>query len=899
MDHDYFGLESLCSDEFPAFSQKRVFSSISSYTAQEEEEEDAQELPLSIASSPGWVPLATIPLSPIQVQQMQPVKKVPTTKKALQMLKHRTLFNAYSPQMPLLTMRPMLKNADDAFGYIINVLDAILFHWMQANPSMFVQILHETEFMKPCVAPKDLVCAMQNTRKPWFASLSTLGTRGKHEQVALYYDTYNKSLIVIDFGYVKDLTLDKVQSLLGTTKMPIEMKSCHMFVNVAAAPQGFEMQTSTKQKLWNALLVCMVVARNMGPLQVLEDLEKQPAQDNAALLQLFTQSMLYYVFDNEEAITSYATRYHARQMPQTMQLINSIKTQCNTKPVVPLKKAKTDRIGKFKGKQLDNLFCIVINNVIGVYVSFEKLFTMNLFELLVQNSQCPNESEFDYEDLHKKLPVVFPKNQDHRFGSQFQVKTPFLMTRDPQVCFGPLRNLLWPDARTASDIVMFNGKTWKLEFQLEHVTAETTSLSKFINNTELGPRTILKCKWNDWVCIVDENNIALDIYYHDPTHSLEHATEQLNRHKGLEVTAFQKPTRLCLGAPNSITELYKLRFVKDKYHGLWKGSRTQGIAVRRKYKNNTFCIRTFTNAQEFLTKSECENHGFLLLNDFVTELRVSHPSFVMSTPEQIAELFEKLSSTLMYVEDVGVPKIDIRGHEPLMQFHDCKTCIVSETDELWNRALTNASLMKLDACFDTYVQDCCLAYGATTYVNSIANVAGEPIYAQIKRVAKNAHFSRYVLSCIRGKHIQYLNSFQDLHSKVIDLVYKQMLRFNVTHFHQISDKEYEVYVPNGCECCRTKQLCLQGLANVLLLMDVISCNNIKLVSSTISIMHGKLLQTEPIVANFGLRCKHNWTQGVPNLVFETVVGDHPTPDVMIVYKSENVCGKQHRVLHLL
>jgi hypothetical protein len=132
----------------------------------------------------------------------------------------------------------------------------------------------------------------------------------------------------------------------------------------------------------------------------------------------------------------------------------------------------------------------------------------------------------------------------------------------------------------------------------------------------------------------------------------------------------------------------------------------------------------------------------------------------------------------------------------------------------------------------------------------------------------------------------------------VDFACKHMNTFGIKVFHPISTNEFEMQVPSNCSCCRTKQICTQALSAALLVIDVI-CGSIKRVSTTVDILKGKLLQTDPITTNFALRCKHDWTNGLPPLVFEVLVAEYEEPDLLICNKSHACARKNQRVLRLL
>jgi hypothetical protein len=335
--------------------------------------------------------------------------------------------------------------------------------------------------------------------------------------------------------------------------------------------------------------------------------------------------------------------------------------------------------------------------------------------------------------------------------------------------------------------------------------------------------------------------------------------------------------------------------VRDKFHGVWKGSRDAGIAVRRKYKNNTFAIRTFASAADFLAKGQCENHGFLLVNDFTpqSERHFPYPSFAMSPAQEIAALYKSLPQTsLMCADDIGVPKVFFRGHEPLVHFTQCRNCIVATNENEWLVHLRTlpGRVIPLDMRFGQNVLNYRWEYGKDVSIILGVGESKESLVIRLQQLVFDKPYSILNVLAVKGKNIEYVDTFPKLHAKAIETVFKHMTSLHVKNFKQVSTLEYEVQLPVGCGCCRTKNLCLQALASVLLVLDVM-CGNVKLVSSSIDMVRGKLLQTDIVTANFGLRCKHDWTQGIPNLVFEAVVADHVEPDLMICYKSDAVFAK--------
>ncbi len=863
-------------------------------------------------------------------------KKPVVSGKALRQRKQRDLYTRFSAGLSMLTLRPYLKNTDMLFSYIVNIVDACVWHKLQESKSSYVQTLHESEFMKTSSLRQTLSSVSLSREEPWFAcfgnaEVSKIATSAnKHQQSAVFIEKKKNVMHVIEFqSEINSIITPKIiksclpSSFVHST-MRVEVHYFESFVcaqpkrRIGGISHAFDISLICKRKLWNAMILLMTLQQQRSPLEILQSLKSSLCPDDCeSLLQMFAQSLLYYAIENDPDVRRCAHQYFTRQVSQIDKLLDNVREQCNTKPMLPFKKQQTDRIGTKKGSQTDNHFCIYVNDLVGVNIPYENLFTQNIFEVLVHAAAWPIESGFDYADLHTKLPNVFPKDQNAHFGCNFQIKAPYITTCDPQMCFLPIRQLLWPDAQNANDLVTLNGKTWKLEFFIEPVAMydERNGLTKFITALNLGPHNILKFKWNVWVNVIDETNTPYGIYYHDPSFSPEQATRHLNAFPGMETSAYQKPERI-FNPLQTNYQMLTVRFVKDKFHKIWKGSRKSGIAVRRYYKNGTVFIRTFSNARTFLEKSQCEGHGFLRVENFYCEslMSIEHSSFNVWNSNHVEAMYNQLpQGTLLCLDDTGDCKVYVRGNLPMKHFVNCARCDIAPNDYDWQQSLATTPLTqcqilpKNTVWMPSHVQDYKVEYGRGLckhhiLLNHADQVkANTTVYEQIRQVAKEGAFSCFEVSAVRGKNILYYSSFGELKAKMFSLASDQMLALGVSNFKSLSFSDFEARLPKDpCKCCRSKSICTQAVASILHVIHISLGGGIKNVNTTLPLLAGKILQTAPLSAAVGLRCHHDWTQGVKNLTFEVIVDKYANPDIIVCSSKEATSiPRGNRTLRLL
>lgn len=848
-----------------------------------------------------------------------PLKKL-KSKKAILCLKQKYAFQTLSALFAgntiltaqFVTNRMYLKDVEDKYHYLSYVIDAIAFDGLKDiyccdNNHCIVQCLPESYFCakeeEELLSAKTLHSLMTSTLRPFYFAF---WMPNKHDILALYYHAASKTLFCFEIGSTAKQESVYVNPLFRNIKMVlINFKCNHM--------HAFNLNTVTQKKIW-FLMQLFALISNENVKHPMDFTPEIFSGGDTELLTncflLFVQSLLYYAKNHEDTVLARGIKYDSRHVSQMKQLIASITSECNVKPVVTLKKQQCNRIGKFKGKHNDRTFCIVINDSIGFHANFTDLQNHNLFALLLQASHRPSESEFNYQDVQKKLPFLLPRDEKDIFISQFEIKTPYLTTRDPLLCFGCISNLLWPNAKDSiAKLVGANGKKWKLEFEIMHVKEQkdTFLLSKFITALELGPLNP-QCNLSEWVSIVmpDEEETALCVFYHDSTCSLEYAKQQLDskeKEAGLTVTEYQRPFRKSgsssygTNAKRQWYEIQKLYFVKDPFHNIWTGSRTKGLVVRRFFTGNQMRLRTFEDPQAL--DQTARDHLYVFLPAPAATPIYDAPVYTFA--QLSAAYYLKLGqqqTSLMFVDDIGTtPAVFVRGNEPLVDFHQCANCHVFGHDNHheWMNSLSTISSKNATVAVTmqtTMEKDTnfLLQFGPDHRMLHAINRGNREkrLEEYVRELLGDALYARFFIGCIENAQIEYLFSFENLHKRIFIEVMRNAERYGMKSLVDLSggnETYYQVTVSKEqCACCRAPSLCIPMIASILLVMHVFKPWAV--VGTNIPKLCGKIVCSEtPLTLNIGLRCKHDWTKGVPNLKVNTVVDNYPNPDILIVDKQ--------------
>lgn len=524
-------------------------------------------------------------------------KKQPTTPKARRVYEQKQTYNQFVQEIPILTTRPFLRNEDNLFGNIMILMDACVIELLfpketsiagSSGENTFLQFFNESIFMNSqhnYNRGSDFDLSLHNSHhKPYFFSFLSL-SKNHNNILSIYYHKLTNRLLVIDFDNGKPDPLLTKEALLKQGVLWSKHTPFQPYVDIRRISwltqkymaQGFEMATTCKKKIWHIILLLLVAKHQRHPHEVLDTFfnPNTPTETICWLHSLFSQSILYFALDNEEVLSRRIKKFcPVSQQTVVEKLFASIKKQCGIKPIVSAthgskrkNKEGNIRIGKFKGSQTEQIFCVIVNGNVGVHATFEKLCTTNIFALLMQASSMTNESEFNYNDLCNCLPDFFQEDKSNLFPSEFELKTPYVTTRDPIKCFGPIIYTLWPLKKAKNkmieNLVTLNDKKWKIDLEIkirsnqEQQQTQNVIMARFISQLELcakQPQTPYPLQ--EYVSIIDEetsNPLLGGFYYHDPTHDLEMAKQRLYKCDAstFETTQYQELYKIPTPIPSS------------------------------------------------------------------------------------------------------------------------------------------------------------------------------------------------------------------------------------------------------------------------------------------------------------------------------------------------------------
>lgn len=391
--------------------------------------------------------------------------------------------------------------------------------------------------------------------------------------------------------------------------------------------------------------------------------------------------------------------------------------QTNQKSLLAVRKESANKVGKFKGRQRDQLLCITVNGTLGVQVTFDRLFSTSLFALLIQAQKLPVQSGINYHNLVTHLPFIFPQNFECLFGSEFFIKTPFMQTSDPECVFGPIATMLWPDLPNVEALVK-HLKTYKLDFEIgETTTAQTpppqqqqssSHAARFVRALELGPNQPF-VDFTNWVSIVDEQQQPLGIYYsQQPGQSIDLHTAAVHiaRHNETASGDISQQQLYQMTPPAAQTSglfmptMTKIVFIQNKQQQqqpllpsmtqalTWKGSRERGFAVRRVFKNGHVMVNVFKSLSDFerrerpnredAPKVKLSERMFAVLDVTVALQDICNVKTTgeLMSIEALHAMFKNTNfeSTLVLVDDIGKPRYYSLGNVPRTQSPQYKCC---------------------------------------------------------------------------------------------------------------------------------------------------------------------------------------------------------------------------------
>lgn len=827
------------------------------------------------------------------------VKEEPISKKAAQTYKQREIKQQFGALVPLLNTRPCLRDTENALYASLPQL--ALVHMLEiAREHEQICIPDASAFVSCATNPKTRV-DWSRCQKTWGFHVLSLD-KANENVIGCYFHTTSKRCYVASVDndplftphviveYVRKVSHDPALDVM-VQQLPLanQTKSCKYF-------PSFHLPKATKRKLWQCIVLYMMLAAPNAPAIACANILQATEQNVMVLLYFFVQGLLYHAMERETEVLKSLKEHFPSKNKKHEALFASLDKQRNTKPNLPSKRISAARLGPFKGRQTDRVFCVVVNRKLGMYVPWEQMHTYNVFQLLARASLTPRDSEINYSDLAEKLPMVFPQKIHQRLHGRFQVRTDYMCTKDPVLCFAPLSHLLWPNATDEVQMFQCNQKRWKLEVQVETCT-DTGAMERFLNATELTAEHLQQddsCL-SKWVSVVDESECALGIYYHDPCASLQRAAKHMDRIEGMHITMYQRLVMLC----TKPGEIKRVMFVRDPFHGIWHGSRTQGIALRRHFSRGRTRIQTFTDMHHLQSHAkDCAHHLFASVEAW-QESNLPHLDPYTSIPVWNYQHLQEHASamgrgSLVRIDDLGPPRFFVAGNLPrINNLFDCKQCRVSENGDDWVRDLcTQHHHAPLSAWPDTA---CALLYG-NQHV-SLQPRTDANVQQQAMQIALAAPHSSYVLAAVHDPLIHYVPSYAELEHLAYErcLHYATQLGVNNVRLHTAA--LVDAIVPKNCTCCETKSVCLRALAALVRALSM--KKEIRSISTNCTELQGRVLRTDILHLPFGLRCVHDWTRGL-RCVLDMPFSQDNSPDLFVCHERDAVfMGQTHYTTTML
>lgn len=678
----------------------------------------------------------------------------------------------------------------------------------------------------------------------------------------------------------------------------------------------------TQIKLWSMTFLFLCERLQKLPLSVYLDIFASQEVWPSNYLVLAAQSLIHHIMQHcAHLFTTSKTNHPKKQTPAAIvqcaiqmnlaipaDILSSMQSAyklCMVKRATPRKKLGFNRVGKFKGRKKDKMFCIAVNNQIGVLASYESICSMNLCALLVHATKIPRESEVHYEDLHARLPYVFPKSQAAKFLSNFEVSTLFLKTCDPLRLFSPLIYLLCPTVTSIEDLFRINANTYKIELKIESGAANP-ECGRFIDALELSAK---KPHENlcDWVNVLHVDGTSTGIYYKDKHHSLCQAQTEvvkarsqqfLNQFNLVRVVVQEQEDDDAASSNHEKDEgtkdttmpvcnlicQYQLQ-TKPQLTATtkWAGDRDKGLAVRRRYKDGSIQIRTFVSLEAFeidcrsqKSKVDLAQRLFALV-DMEMFTRDIACEAAQASLMQFDALQKELASTnwkqqLVVVDDIGKPRLYLLGNIPRQHpYANCRECNMfegflpaqmSDMDFLaeWLQAVqqTNAVVTEIvdmnQIAFERFV----VSMPDLALVQNDSRTTFQDCFKHAKEKV-----ARRVIGAVHNTSLKYFRSYRAMIWEIQNKIATECNERGCAY--TIKKNMHNLQFTQLCLCCTAKH-CLRAITSILFLLDL-NCA-VHSVSTTIEELTTQTLVSPTFEFPIGLCCAHDWTAGTGPMHFQ-------------------------------
>ena len=748
------------------------------------------------------------------------------------------------------------------------------------------------------------------------------------------------------------------------------------------------MSIENERMIWSIVLHVMVAQSNMSPEQCyFQYFMSTSKPDMQVLLHSVIQSLLYFIADNDAMLaqclrspTDVSDPYPCLSQETTQDIKGanvvcafcdistvpsetkyrfhqSLLAQINSKSKLALRKQGTSRAGKFKGRQHDKLLCISVNDKLGIQVSFDSLLTNNIFALLVAASQLTCDTELNYSDLVRHLPFVFSDSADALFGNNICIVSPHLQTSNPELMFGPVINLLWPNITSVDQLVNDHLKTFKLVLVIQPLSSVTVDMdctthetqlslvSRFVQDLNLTPNDPHR-DLTQWCSVVDQHGEPLGVFVQNTNNDelmmsyfmFDKIQSTLSKVLGRPVGKHNLSLKEQTGQRNGMRHVVYDSSKNDnnsnnnnnnntsssKGNVQWSGSRMCGFAVRRIFRNRNIRIRTFPTLRGYVEK-ECGEHVRVRLQDrkFIildTTSIMNDWSYPGNSDDQLMsfnELSNKLrdvdlSSTLVVVDDIGKPRVFEIGNIPrdtIPQFKTCRECtmlqqqhsgdVSANYDLMWYaacKALAVASdkLFERELCVADSAKMCNFVFEQDSN-NQIKAHNNKSVDALLLQDQPNTSSNfRYAFVGARSlPHLQYFNDN--------NVVYQTLLRHAMQNMvlagcviQPLIAQSTKVFKATFPKLCQCCSNTQFCLKALGAMLLVLDIYaDVHSVATSITSLVGKTAESTAFTLPIALRCMHDWTNGTGDVFFRMVLHEHISDNLFCTEGPDHVLIVDH------
>jgi hypothetical protein len=413
----------------------------------------------------------------------------------------------------------------------------------------------------------------------------------------------------------------------------------------------------------------------------------------------------------------------------------------------------------------------------------------------------------------------------------------------------------------------------------------------FMEGLQLGPCNL---PVNIEHCVhVRSQTLAPIAYFVDKTHRFENVIEKM--HELCGGPSANNVFQFMEGPSAENFGLVTYQFSLDLFQGVWQGSRTAGIAVRRTFKAHKQKIVTVQTLSD-LTPAASE-HYFILRNspfnpwpsisknqhvltihqldaairkyvqlqmDHIYSSSLKKPN-MMTCNENEMWVMMQTHNILICVEDIGLLQVMLLGNVSFVHsFHECD-CAAASTQAEWMSNLRTSkhyAAISWNLVLDPLCSFC-IQFGNVFYQDISSTAPNQTLSERFKQLVNAA--DTFVcpvvfVGAVVKKQVNFVDKSNILHESLVEKAHANLRALGAT-FTKSKDGLLSANLPSDCECCLRKKNgwlgCLFALNAVVFFLSALQ--PLKSIASDIQMLIDKQIAHPVVPHSVGIRCKHDWS----------------------------------------